>query len=108
MGPLDGAGSTPPEDVVRYLAGFFTGAVTEYAIVPVLSVAWDMWKRVDPFPPPMGESPASAPSQDQLIWALRGCNIGFVKDAEHADQMVWGYAMNRYISTSVTIPAVPT
>jgi hypothetical protein len=93
----------------RYMGGFITGAVAAYAIVPIMTIAWDVWKRVDPRPTPIGDPPASAPSADQMMWALRGCNIGFVKDAEHIDQMIWGFAVNRFIQgNNLIYPAPPT
>lgn len=107
--PTDAATLNQRQNIsaVQDVISFFTGAVTAYALVPVLTVGWDVWKRVDPRDPPMGEPPASAPSATQIMWAFRGCNVGFVKDANHANQMIWGWAMNRYLNTTLTIPAPP-
>lgn len=92
---------------IQDVTSFFTGAVTAYALVPIITIAWDVWKRVDPRSPPMGDPPPSAPSTEQIIWSFRGCDAGFLKDANHADQMVWGFAMNRFLSHSIVIPPPP-
>lgn len=85
----------------------FPSAITGYAIVPILSVAWDVWKRIDPRDPPTGSPPASAPSAAQISWALEGCRHGFERDRLHADQMIWGFAMNRFLVGRITIPPPP-
>ncbi len=105
-GPIGPTREEALRSMPAQIGGFFTGAVTAYALVPILTIAWDVWKRIDSRPPPIGDPPPSAPSVDQMMWAFRGCDIGFIKDANHSDQMVWGFAMNRF-NTAITVPAPP-